>query len=367
MDAVFPLKRSGWEDAIRYSVRGLERFGRGLDRIFIAGYKPEFFEYGKRIIHIPHTEKTGVPLAARMWEKLFAICSDERVSDEFLLMNDDFFFLKEFSAPDFPFFHRGSFEQQRETDSDYRRQVINTLEFLRGLGFTDLHYGIHLPIRIDKRKFIATYKFFSLFDEFDKLLPRLCYGNYQQPDSIRKRDRKIKSLDELADIGESELAFSTADEAECDELGEVLNWFYRKKPEFEKMRNLFQSEKNKELFVTDEDSAATLDKRYTKPKLLAIAKETKTPHTEDNNKKEIALSIITHLAQPIDPAASDSDDAEPTLSQTVQRQSGRVRVRVICAGTLGPKLLKKNDITDDPRYVALLETERGRTLVEKVK
>lgn len=43
------------------------------------------------------------------------------------------------------------------------------------------------------------------------------------------------------------------------------------------------------------------------------------------------------------------------------------KVRVICKGTLGPKLLKKGDVTDDPEYVALLETERGRTLVEEVK
>nr|HQU86361.1 hypothetical protein [Pyrinomonadaceae bacterium] len=43
------------------------------------------------------------------------------------------------------------------------------------------------------------------------------------------------------------------------------------------------------------------------------------------------------------------------------------RVRVICEGTLGTKLLEKGDVTVDPEYVSLLETERGRTLVEEVK
>ncbi|QQS31865.1 MAG: hypothetical protein IPM50_09245 [Acidobacteriota bacterium] len=42
------------------------------------------------------------------------------------------------------------------------------------------------------------------------------------------------------------------------------------------------------------------------------------------------------------------------------------RVRVICDGTLGPKLLEKGDITDDPDYVALLEI-KGQKKVEAVK
>jgi len=42
------------------------------------------------------------------------------------------------------------------------------------------------------------------------------------------------------------------------------------------------------------------------------------------------------------------------------------RVRVICDGTLGPKLLEKGAVTDDPEYVALLEI-KGQKKVEEVK
>lgn len=41
-------------------------------------------------------------------------------------------------------------------------------------------------------------------------------------------------------------------------------------------------------------------------------------------------------------------------------------VRVITEGTLGPDLLKKGDITDDPSYVAILELE-GQQKVEAVQ
>jgi len=42
-----------------------------------------------------------------------------------------------------------------------------------------------------------------------------------------------------------------------------------------------------------------------------------------------------------------------------------VRVRVICNGVLGKKLLSKGAVTDDPDYVALLGDPRN--LVEEVK
>lgn len=49
-----------------------------------------------------------------------------------------------------------------------------------------------------------------------------------------------------------------------------------------------------------------------------------------------------------------------------QSKTGK-RVEVICEDTLGPELLKKCDVTDDPDYVALLKTTRGRKLVREVK
>lgn len=45
-----------------------------------------------------------------------------------------------------------------------------------------------------------------------------------------------------------------------------------------------------------------------------------------------------------------------------------LRVQVILeSGTLGPLLLTKGAITDDPRYVAMLRTPRGRRLVKEIK
>lgn len=57
---------------------------------------------------------------------------------------------------------------------------------------------------------------------------------------------------------------------------------------------------------------------------------------------------------------------EKTKADAETKKPQKVRV-ILSEGTLGTKLLKKYDVTDDPEYVALLDTERGRTLVQEVK
>lgn len=64
---------------------------------------------------------------------------------------------------------------------------------------------------------------------------------------------------------------------------------------------------------------------------------------------------------------ADADKKAKADAEAKEKAAKPKQVRVICDGTLGPKLLKKGDVTDDEEYVALLDSERGRTLVEEVK
>lgn len=67
-------------------------------------------------------------------------------------------------------------------------------------------------------------------------------------------------------------------------------------------------------------------------------------------------------------AAEDKKKAEDEAKAKAAAEKAKkpTQVRVICKGTLGHLLLKKGDVTDDPEYVELLDSKRGRTLVEKV-
>ena len=63
--------------------------------------------------------------------------------------------------------------------------------------------------------------------------------------------------------------------------------------------------------------------------------------------------------------------ADPTKDQKEQQgppNIGRSVTRVkVLVDNLGPDLLKQGTVTEDPRVVALLKTQRGRKLVEAVR
>lgn len=66
-------------------------------------------------------------------------------------------------------------------------------------------------------------------------------------------------------------------------------------------------------------------------------------------------------------AEAEKAEAEAKAKADADAKAKVKKVRVICEGTLGPKLLKKGDVTDDAEYIALLGTKRGKTLVEEAK
>ncbi|MCP9494278.1 MAG: hypothetical protein MSG64_07470 [Pyrinomonadaceae bacterium MAG19_C2-C3] len=62
-----------------------------------------------------------------------------------------------------------------------------------------------------------------------------------------------------------------------------------------------------------------------------------------------------------DAEAKSKADAEAKAKAPQKR---RVEVLV---DNLGPKLLKRGDVTDDEQYAALIDEDYGRTLVREVK
>jgi hypothetical protein len=72
-----------------------------------------------------------------------------------------------------------------------------------------------------------------------------------------------------------------------------------------------------------------------------------------------AQELLEQAGMPVPDIQSpsgQSDDAAPP--KPAPAASERIRVEVICNGFLGPKLLRKGDITDDPAYVKLIGDPR---------
>lgn len=135
---------------LRYCLRSIEKYLTGYGDVFIVGEKPDWL---CNIIHIPCPDQGDKTYdkERNIFGKILAACADERVTDNFLFMNDDHYLLQGYEAAWFPFFYHGRLSGKM-TVTDYKHTVRNTLELLRA----DPPYAdIHCPIVYNKRAFGA--------------------------------------------------------------------------------------------------------------------------------------------------------------------------------------------------------------------
>lgn len=172
--------------------------------MFIVGELPDWVQ------NVEHIDVQDVYANVRggkfknVVRKMRGACLDQRVSESYVLMNDDFFFLKD-SEEIFPY-TVGSLEKMIELHSarygddgrnQYTNILIRTLDFLRKKkGISEpVSYAIHYPIVYNKAKLL------ELTDEIDWLEKpvswRIIYGNVLNIGNIEREDPKVSSEDAL--------------------------------------------------------------------------------------------------------------------------------------------------------------------------
>lgn len=152
MDAVYILgsESPAKNEEIRHSVRSLDRNMADLRDIYIIGENPGFLPNAK---HIPfpdeHTEKWK-----NAYSKVLRACKEDSISEDFLLMNDDFIIQEPMTGADFPFF---------------------ALKGAPGGACGPYCYLVHCPIRLNKELYTK-----MPFDIEQKACPspRTFYANF---------------------------------------------------------------------------------------------------------------------------------------------------------------------------------------------
>jgi hypothetical protein len=90
LDAVYLVKPGDDNEELRFSLRSLAKNMPYVDRVFVAGYTPSWVRNVESIALEPLDDKFD-----NQFQSLRAACADERISDDFVLMNDDQFALVE--------------------------------------------------------------------------------------------------------------------------------------------------------------------------------------------------------------------------------------------------------------------------------
>lgn len=149
---------------LRYSLRMLEKHGQNIDRVFVVGNKPEFLR---------NVEYMWVEDKYEWWRNAFEktkAAINAGISDDFLLMNDDFFMNGDFDAEKYPYYHRG--DLPKVGGREYTDVLANTRKVLEAEGYGIKHFGVHCPMRINGKKYLELEKYFT-----SPVSARCLYGN----------------------------------------------------------------------------------------------------------------------------------------------------------------------------------------------
>lgn len=193
MDIVIPLgSGSKWSDnELRYCLRSIDRFGQDISNIYIIGNKPAFLN--ELPIHIPFNE--GKIKEKNIWDKVLKSCNTPEISDSFFFCNDDFFFLKPFSAINYPYYFRPTY---RMPNAPYFKILQRSMDLYGAMGLPQKHFDVHRPMIINKPKFINTYQAFE--PELSKhkgLIMKSSYCNLNGIEGIPTTDIKLRRRDSL--------------------------------------------------------------------------------------------------------------------------------------------------------------------------
>lgn len=180
IDVVYVLGTgSRWNNnEIRFSIRSLVKNLKGFRNIFVVGACPSFLQ---NVIHIqaedifaPETNADG-----NIIHKVLVACADERISENFLFINDDHIITEPVNVGEIPPFHKGD---MMEYAPDFwqlnlwRKRLWRTKNILTTSGLTTYNFDCHTPMLMNKLRFIETMQGFDYANGIGLTMKSL-YGN----------------------------------------------------------------------------------------------------------------------------------------------------------------------------------------------
>jgi hypothetical protein len=213
MDIVY-ICRKGENEELRYSLRSVAK-NLPESRVWVVGGKPKWYT-GNYIQVEQNTTKY-----ANAMKNLYAIIQSDEISDDFVLMNDDFYVIK--PIKDIETYNVGSIyaHYTRYCDkygrNSYSKLLLNTLNRLKKAGIKDpISYEAHVPMKMNKHKLLETFKYKSC-------LWRSVYGNLFNDISITIQDVKIYNKTDIDKIDYELPYISSVDESFLNLYSEVLS------------------------------------------------------------------------------------------------------------------------------------------------
>lgn len=203
MDIVY-ICREGDNEELRYSIRSVVK-NMPHANIWVVGGKPSWYKGN----HIPVRQFKTKLANARL--NMDTIIASKEISDDFVLMNDDFFVMQKIDTVEYyysgPLVDKLNHFKNKHPHSIYTRLLTRSLKTMKQHGIPNpLDYTLHVPMVMNKKKLA-------------EILPlgiswRIAYGNIHKVGGIQveatgspTKDVKIYvENDELTDVSGNPLS-----------------------------------------------------------------------------------------------------------------------------------------------------------------
>jgi hypothetical protein len=231
VDFVYICK-PGDNEELRYSIRSvINSFPEA--KIWLVGGKPDW--YSGNHIHVDQRHHKY----ANAINNLHALCIAEEISNEFVLMNDDFFIIKKINKIDQ--FYNGLLSEKIDNytkitgSSMYIRKLILTNTRLIEQGITNPYdYELHIPMVMEKDKLLPIIK------KYPNCLWRSMYGNIYNVGGTQMEDVKVytnpRHLARSKEITDNSTFMSTEDQAFNMMLDKILSKLFTTKSSYEEVK-----------------------------------------------------------------------------------------------------------------------------------
>lgn len=136
-------KDSECQEMLRYSLRGIDKFGHGISRVFISAQeKPEWLN--EEAIFIP-TPRYYASKAKDIMAAIEHCIRESDIDTEFLYSSDDHFYVKDVDFNHYPYYFRGELPAEcKNPDDHYLQHLVDTRSFLSQCNFGTIDYSGHV-------------------------------------------------------------------------------------------------------------------------------------------------------------------------------------------------------------------------------
>lgn len=195
-DILYPIGTgSKWNDnELRFSLRSIEKNMKSIRNVYIIGRKPE---WATNVIHIYQPDILMNNADGNIIMKVMKAAKEERLSNEFLFMNDDHFIMKPIKPNEILNYHKAILSEKTASyfnNNMWSKRLLRTKKLLESLHKTTYHYDCHTPILINKAKFIEIFENIDYKSSIGYTM-KSTYGNIAEiePKALEKEKVMIKS------------------------------------------------------------------------------------------------------------------------------------------------------------------------------